>query len=130
MTVQPESYAGTGKSEKVASMFDSIASRYDLLNRVLSGGIDKRWRKKVIDLLIDVHPKQLLYIATGTGDLALEAVRLNPDKIIGLDISEGMLKLGVEKINKQKIEEKLLQLICCFMNLVSRFRYPSLLKGQ
>ena len=48
MTVQPESYAGTGKSEKVASMFDSIASRYDLLNRVLSGGIDKRWRKKVI----------------------------------------------------------------------------------
>ena len=104
MTVQPESYAGTGKSEKVASMFDSIASRYDLLNRVLSGGIDKRWRKKVIDLLIDVHPKQLLDIATGTGDLALEAVRLNPDKIIGLDISEGMLAIGRQKIKEKHLD--------------------------
>ena len=104
MTVIPGSYTGTGKSEKVASMFDSIASRYDLLNRVLSVGIDKRWRKMVIDQLVAIHPKQLLDIATGTGDLALEAVRLNPRKIVGLDISEGMLAIGRQKIKQKHLD--------------------------
>ena len=104
MTVIPGSYTGTGKSEKVASMFDSIASHYDLLNRVLSFGIDKRWRKKVINQLVDIHPKQLLDIATGTGDLALEAVRLNPRKIVGLDISEGMLAIGRQKIKQKHLD--------------------------
>ena len=105
MTVIQESYAGSDKREKVAAMFDSIASRYDLLNRVLSGGIDRKWRKKVIDLLIESHPKSILDIATGTGDLALEAVRLGPEKIIGVDISEGMLAIGREKINKKKLSD-------------------------
>ena len=100
MTVIPGSYAGTGKREKVAAMFDSIASRYDLLNHVLSGGIDRRWRKKVINMLAEQQPKKILDIATGTGDLAIEAVRLNPDKITGVDISEGMLAVGKEKIKK------------------------------
>ncbi len=104
MSVIPGTYAGSGKREKVAAMFDSIASRYDLLNRVLSGGIDKKWRKKVIDLLKNDQPKSILDIATGTGDLALEAARLHPKKIIGVDISEGMLAIGREKISKKKLE--------------------------
>ncbi len=104
MSVIPGTYAGSGKREKVAAMFDSIASRYDLLNRVLSGGIDKKWRKKVIDLLKNDQPKSILDIATGTGDLAIEAVRLHPEKIIGVDISEGMLAIGREKISKKKLE--------------------------
>lgn len=100
MSVIPGSYAGTGKREKVAAMFNSIASRYDLLNHVLSGGIDKRWRKKVIELLSEQQPKVILDVATGTGDLALAAVPLHPEKIIGIDISEGMLAIGREKISK------------------------------
>jgi len=78
MTVLPQRYKGESKREKVEQMFDSIATRYDLLNRVLSGGIDKSWRKKAINQLLPIKPQSILDIATGTADLALEAVRLNP----------------------------------------------------
>ena len=104
MTVIPHSYAGSDKREKVAAMFDSIASRYDLLNHVLSGGTDRRWRKKVINMLVAQSPKKILDIATGTGDLAIEAVRLNPEKIVGIDISDGMLAIGREKIRKLNLD--------------------------
>ena len=103
MTVIPGRYTGNSKREKVEDMFDRIAPRYDLLNRVLSAGIDRSWRKKAIRLLAPIQPKSILDIATGTGDLALEAVSLSPSKIIGVDISEQMLAAGRKKIAQRKL---------------------------
>lgn len=88
-------------------MFDAIAPRYDFLNQLLSLGIHKGWRKKAIKLLQQQKPKTILDIATGTADFAIEAIKLNPDKIVGVDISEGMLKLGIEKINKLGLQNKI-----------------------
>lgn len=85
-------------------MFDNIAHRYDFLNQLLSLGIHKSWRKKAVRLLELDHPVQLLDIATGTGDFAIEALKLKPGRVIGIDISEGMLKLGREKIKKRGLE--------------------------
>jgi len=76
----------------VRSLFDSIAHRYDFLNHTMSSGIDVIWRRRAIKLLQPFRPKQILDVATGTADLALEAVRLNPEQIIGIDISPKMLK--------------------------------------
>lgn len=104
MTVIPRRYSGTGKRERVEHMFDSIAARYDLLNRVLSAGIDKGWRRKSIDCLADRKPQNILDIATGTGDFALEAVRLHPSAIHGIDISEQMLAVGRRKIAERKLD--------------------------
>lgn len=84
-------------------MFDNIAHRYDFLNHFLSAGIDIQWRKKVRRLLAPHHPKQILDVATGTGDLAVELVKLKPDHIVGVDISEGMLNIGKEKIIRKKL---------------------------
>jgi demethylmenaquinone methyltransferase/2-methoxy-6-polyprenyl-1,4-benzoquinol methylase len=81
-------------------MFDNISPKYDLLNHVLSGGVDIYWRKRAIKLLKKQQPKVILDIATGTGDFAIEALALKPEKIIGVDISEGMLAVGREKIAK------------------------------
>lgn len=97
----------TSKKEQVATMFNNIAPKYDLLNQLLSLGIHKGWRKKTISLLKDQQPKTILDIATGTGDFAIEALRLNPNKVIGVDISEGMLKFGVEKLNKLGLQNKI-----------------------
>jgi demethylmenaquinone methyltransferase/2-methoxy-6-polyprenyl-1,4-benzoquinol methylase len=88
-------------------MFNNIAPKYDFLNQLLSLGIHKGWRKKAIHLLQEQKPKTILDIATGTADFAIEAMKLNPDKIIGVDISEGMLKLGIEKINKLGLQNKI-----------------------
>ncbi len=89
------------KREQVERMFDRIAHSYDLLNHCLSWGIDKRWRKTAIDSLRPYEPRQILDMATGTGDFALLAAkRLHPDRIIGADISEGMMQIGREKVEK------------------------------
>ena len=88
-------------------MFNNIAPRYDFLNHFLSLGIDILWRKKAIRLLKKDQPKFILDIATGTGDFAIEALSLNPDKVIGIDISQGMLDVGKEKIKKKKLEHKI-----------------------
>ena len=89
------------KKEQVADMFDNIAYRYDFLNRFLSIGIDIQWRKKAIRQLRDLKPKIILDVATGTADVAIMAARiLQPQKIVGIDISEGMLAFGRKKINK------------------------------
>lgn len=88
-------------------MFDNISHKYDFLNHFLSLGIDKGWRKKAIDLLKPQAPKTLLDVATGTGDFALQALDLNPHKIIGIDISEGMLNVGREKLKKLNLTEKI-----------------------
>jgi demethylmenaquinone methyltransferase/2-methoxy-6-polyprenyl-1,4-benzoquinol methylase len=89
-----------GKKEQVGQMFDNIAPRYDLLNRVLSVGIDRLWRKKVVRILAECGPpRQILDVATGTADLAIESLRLQPERVIGVDIAEEMLAVGREKIS-------------------------------
>jgi len=97
----------TAKSEQVADMFDNIAHRYDFLNQLLSLGIHKGWRKKAVRLLEGVPHRFILDIATGTGDLAIEALKLKPEKITGVDISEGMLKMGREKLKKMNLEDRI-----------------------
>ncbi len=106
MTVTPYK-TEAGKKEQVAEMFNNISPSYDFLNHFLSLGIDVLWRKKAIAFLKDAKPKTILDIATGTGDLAIEALSLNPDKITGVDISEGMLAVGKQKIKKKKLEDKI-----------------------
>ncbi|MFN5135104.1 MAG: bifunctional demethylmenaquinone methyltransferase/2-methoxy-6-polyprenyl-1,4-benzoquinol methylase UbiE [Chitinophagaceae bacterium] len=98
-TVVPQSGSQKTKKEQVAEMFDTIAPRYDLLNRFLSLGIDKGWRRKALNQLKELHPQLILDVATGTGDVAIMAAKqLQPKKIIGIDISEGMLEGGRKKI--------------------------------
>lgn len=88
-------------------MFNSIAGKYDFLNHFLSAGIDIYWRRQAIKLLEANKPRTILDIATGTGDFALEALRLQPEKIIGVDISEGMLAVGREKVAKRNLSHKI-----------------------
>ncbi len=96
------------KKKQVADMFDNIAHRYDFLNQILSLGIHHGWRKKACKTLTKVQPKTMLDVATGTGDFAVEANRvLNPDQIIGVDISEGMMKFGREKLKKNNLDHKI-----------------------
>ena len=105
--IKPYKDSELGKKEQVAQMFDKISKNYDGLNRVISLGIDVSWRKKVVKLVGENTPKQILDIATGTGDLAIMMTQLNPDRIIGLDISEGMLKVGRNKIVKANLADKI-----------------------
>ena len=99
--VTPLKGSGLSKKEQVADMFDNIAFRYDFLNRFLSAGIDIRWRKEAIRQLKDLNPKKILDVATGTADVAIMSCGiLQPEKIIGIDISDGMLELGRKKIHK------------------------------
>lgn len=104
MTVVPYKDHRGSKKEQVAEMFDNISHRYDLLNRLLSMGIDVYWRKKAISLLGLHRPQRILDVATGTGDFALEALALHPQQIIGIDISEGMLAIGRQKIARRKLD--------------------------
>ncbi|MDP5092153.1 MAG: bifunctional demethylmenaquinone methyltransferase/2-methoxy-6-polyprenyl-1,4-benzoquinol methylase UbiE [Polaribacter sp.] len=105
--IKPYKDSELGKKEQVTQMFDTISTNYDGLNRVISLGIDVKWRKKVVKIVGENHPKQILDIATGTGDLAMMMANLNPDKIIGLDISAGMLEVGKQKINKANLSKKI-----------------------
>ena len=108
MPVVPYKDKDTSKREQVAEMFDSISPKYDLLNHVLSGGIDILWRKRAIrelkKAMAPETPKRILDIATGTGDFALEALALKPEKIVGVDISEGMLAIGREKMKQRGVD--------------------------
>lgn len=104
MTVVPYKDKDGSKKEQVATMFNNISKKYDFLNHFLSLGIDILWRKKAIGLLNPHQPKVMLDIATGTGDFALEALKLNPEKVIGIDISEGMLEVGKEKMKTKKVD--------------------------
>ena len=107
MAVVPYKDASENKKTQVAQMFNSIAGKYDFLNHFLSAGIDIYWRKKAISLLQKSQPKQILDIATGTGDFAIEALKVNPEKITGIDISEGMLAVGREKLQKKGLTGKI-----------------------
>ncbi|MDH8701479.1 demethylmenaquinone methyltransferase/2-methoxy-6-polyprenyl-1,4-benzoquinol methylase [Dysgonomonadaceae bacterium PH5-43] len=96
----------SSKGEQIEYMFDEIAPQYDKLNTLMSLGLDKIWRKKGILKLKALKPKTILDIATGTGDLAINAYRLlNPEQILGIDISEGMMNVGREKVKKQGLSE-------------------------
>jgi demethylmenaquinone methyltransferase / 2-methoxy-6-polyprenyl-1,4-benzoquinol methylase len=107
MTVVPYKAENSGKKEQVAKMFNSISGNYDFLNHFLSLGIDITWRRKAIKLLQPSQPKLILDVATGTGDFALEALKLNPDKVIGIDISEGMLEVGRRKMKERNLTGKI-----------------------
>lgn len=105
--VNPYKELDKGKKAQVALMFNNIARKYDFLNHVLSMGIDKLWRKKAVKLLKPLQPKRILDIATGTGDFALANLKLNPDKVVGIDISTEMLAVGREKIAKKNLSDKI-----------------------
>ena len=105
--VTPYKDSELGKKEQVAQMFDTISGNYDGLNRVISFGIDIKWRKKVLQLVSDKNPKTVLDIATGTGDLAILMTATSAEKIIGLDISAGMLDVGRKKIEAKKLSDKI-----------------------
>ncbi|WP_457609899.1 bifunctional demethylmenaquinone methyltransferase/2-methoxy-6-polyprenyl-1,4-benzoquinol methylase UbiE [Lutibacter sp.] len=102
--VKPYKDSDLGKKEQVAKMFDNISKEYDGLNRVISFGIDIKWRKKVVEIIGKTNPNSILDIATGTGDLAINLAQTKASKIIGLDISEGMLQVGRKKIRKLSLE--------------------------
>lgn len=105
--IKPYSTEGE-KSQQVEQMFDNIAHSYDLLNHLLSLGIDRSWRRAAIDSLLPFAPKRLLDVATGTGDFALMAMeRLQLDSILGVDLSEGMLTVGREKVDKAGLSDKI-----------------------
>lgn len=102
--VVPNAASEKSKKEQVAEMFDAIAPRYDFLNRFLSAGIDVRWRKKALARLKELKPKFMLDVATGTADVAIMAAKLlQPERIIGIDISEKMLAGGRTKIAEKNL---------------------------
>lgn len=92
-------YAGkTEKGKMVKRMFDTISPTYDKLNLLMSMGIDRHWRNSLIESLAPYSPRQILDVATGTGDLAiLAAKRLKPEKVMGVDFSDGMMAIGRQK---------------------------------
>ncbi|WP_282051087.1 bifunctional demethylmenaquinone methyltransferase/2-methoxy-6-polyprenyl-1,4-benzoquinol methylase UbiE [Maribacter aquivivus] len=101
--VTPYKDSNLGKKEQVTKMFDTISKNYDGLNRVISFGIDIKWRKKVVEILKKEKPQSILDIATGTGDLAIALVKTGAKKIVGLDISPGMLAVGKDKVTDKKL---------------------------
>jgi demethylmenaquinone methyltransferase/2-methoxy-6-polyprenyl-1,4-benzoquinol methylase len=92
------------EKQYVRSLFDSIAYRYDLLNHLLSGGIDFYWRRRAVEHLKDIQPKTILDVATGTADFAIATMRLKPEKVVGVDIAEEMLKIGRIKLHKRGLD--------------------------
>ena len=116
-SITPYKDSELGKKEQVAQMFDAISGNYDGLNRVISFGIDVKWRKKVVQLVSDKNPKIVLDIATGTGDLALLMTKTSAEKIIGLDISAGMLAVGREKIEAKNLSSKIEMLLADSENM-------------
>lgn len=101
-SVKPYNSSATKKVE-VAQMFDNISAKYDFLNHFFSLGIDKLWRKKAIRILEKDQPKTILDVATGTGDFAFAAQVLKPKRIVGIDISNGMLEVGRKKIANRQL---------------------------
>lgn len=102
--VKPYKNSEQTKKAQVTKMFDTISNEYDGLNRVISFGIDVKWRNKVVKLISDKQPKNILDIATGTGDLAISLTTTNAEEIIGLDISDGMLEVGRKKIKSKNLD--------------------------
>lgn len=103
----PYKQSKQSKKGQVEEMFDNISPKYDLLNHVLSANVDKVWRKNTIKKLKTFSPVNILDIASGTGDFAVAATKIPGTKVTGIDISEGMLNVGREKIRKKKLSERI-----------------------
>lgn len=102
--VTPYKESSLGKKEQVKQMFDTISGDYDGLNRIISLGTDIKWRKRIVSYLMEKSPRNILDIATGTGDLAIALVGTRAEKIVGLDLSPGMLEVGKAKVAKKGLE--------------------------
>lgn len=109
--ITPYKESTLSKKEQVAQMFDAISGNYDGLNRIISFGIDVKWREKVLRIVAATNPKNVLDIATGTGDLALLMANTTAEKITGLDISVGMLEMGKKKIAVKNLSDKIEMLV-------------------
>ena len=105
--VKPYKNSDLGKKEQVTKMFDTISGDYDGLNRVISFGIDIKWRKKVVKIVKENNPETILDIATGTGDLAINLAETNAKNIVGFDISSGMLEIGKQKVRNKALESRI-----------------------
>ena len=110
-TVTPYKDASSSKKQQVTQMFDDISNQYDVLNRVISLGIDQSWRRKVVKIAEKQAPKRILDIATGTGDLAIALKKTKAEEIIGLDISPGMLAVGKDKVKALKLDTTIAMVI-------------------
>lgn len=106
-SITPYKDSTLSKKEQVTQMFDTISGNYDGLNRIISLGIDTKWRKKVVALIAERNPETILDIATGTGDLVIMMANTSAKKIIGLDISAGMLEVGKQKIEAKNLTKKI-----------------------
>jgi len=93
------------KKDSVQKMFDDISPKYDFLNHFLSFGIDFSWRKKLVKMLSEKHPRRILDVATGTGDVAIALTTLNPEKIVGIDISDKMLDIARRKVTEKGMQD-------------------------
>jgi demethylmenaquinone methyltransferase/2-methoxy-6-polyprenyl-1,4-benzoquinol methylase len=107
MITFPNKNSEQSKKDQVEEMFNNISPRYDLLNHLLSANIDKLWRRNTIKKLLPYKPKLILDVATGTGDFAIEATKIEGSSVVGIDISEGMLEVGLQKIRKKKLTDKI-----------------------
>jgi len=106
-SIKPNQNHPDTKKNQVTKMFDGISKSYDILNRIITLGIDVIWRKRVVRLLKKEQPKSILDIATGTGDLVIELASIDAEKIIGLDISPGMLEIGKQKVKKNNLDNRI-----------------------
>ena len=100
-----------GKKDQVTQMFDTVSSNYDALNRILTFGIDVGWRKKVVDIVMKAKAKNVLDVATGTGDLVIMFGKEDTEEVVGLDISPGMLEIGKKKVEAQELDQKVKMVI-------------------
>jgi demethylmenaquinone methyltransferase / 2-methoxy-6-polyprenyl-1,4-benzoquinol methylase len=105
MTTLPNKNSEQSKKDQVEEMFNNISPKYDLLNHLLSANIDRLWRKKAINLLKPWQPELILDVATGTADFAIAATGIKGVKVVGIDISEGMLEVGRRKVEKKNLTE-------------------------
>jgi len=96
-----------GQKQYVRDLFDSIAHRYDLLNHLLSGGMDFYWRRRAVKHLSDLHPKRVLDVATGTGDFAIAALTVSPEQVTGVDIAGHMLEVGRDKLRRKGLDHRI-----------------------
>ena len=102
--VKPYKNKDNSRKEQVTEMFDNISGNYDFMNRIMTFGIDVKWRKKVVKMVKENQPDDILDIATGTGDFAIMLAGIHPKRIVGLDISQGMLDVGVKKVKEKNLD--------------------------
>ncbi len=123
-TIKPYSTSDQSKKEQVTKMFDTISKEYDGINRIMTFGIDIKWRKRVVAIIAKNNPKKILDIASGTGDLAImTAKKTDAEEIIGIDISKGMLEIGEQKIKKANLSNRIKMQVADSENLPFETNY-------